>query len=1038
MGIVAAWLVLAVELAVVVLFGQRWFASIWEIQHGTLSLMPVALAVAAGCGALGASLRALVVRPERRPRVALALGLALSAGAVGWALGGGRLLASALRRGGFALALAVVAGLVTYALTPLVRRGLAARPGLLALGVTVVIVLLELVNAHVLVRLYPAFHLALALGCLLLAPLVVSASPRPWVRVLVLLSSVLALALSPYGARRLAPFDNFRMVLLERAPLGGQLVLLASRLSPAKPLALECEGEACLELDPDRRPEVELGPRHLDLRGRDLLLISVDALRADHLGTYGYGRPTTPRIDELARGGQGYAGVVFDYAYCPTPHTSYSITSLMTGKYIRPLLSQGVGEDSDTWASLLRGYGYRTAAFYPPALFFIDGDRFKRFREEKLGFEYVKEEFLEGEPRVMQVERYLEEQRPDQRVFVWVHLFGPHEPYQAHPGLGFGERDIDRYDSEIAAADRTVGRLVEVMRRRRPGAAVIITADHGEEFGEHGGRYHGTTVYEEQVRVPLVLSLPEASLPAAQAEPPWRVSEVVQTIDLLPTTLRALDIPIPPRVRGRDLSPVFGVDSVGVGFALAETDSQTLVAEGDERLICERRLGACQLFDLKRDPGQRAPVDRPARRLALTQKLQRLGESHGRFERSGRREEGQGWPPALLRGMSGDGEAAGEIAGLLDDADVEIRRKAAEVLFELRRPEAAQALELALRRDEDTLVRRRAALALTRLGRGAPLTLELLRGDDRELSRLAALALAETGDRRGEAVLVAWWRTGDAVPHTRRLELLSALGLIKSQDAVWPLVLELKDVRLRPHIAAALAQIGEEVAKVPLAKALAVERYHSVRVQLVEALVTLGADVELVPALTRFLGVPDPLEGGVGIAQRARILDRLGGPTPRELVKLTAQSHLGFGYLSVIPKGGNGKGVRVLVRAQSREGGQVYIAREQQLVRYDRKGEPKGVQDVPRLDRERMTVLEVPAGSEPAEVWARLSDDVGAAPGRPIRLVVFAERQVQVLGLALVPLADELPPPPPEPWEPGADAGTPGPDASGGADASGP
>src|SRR5690606_13171204 len=105
------------------------------------------------------------------------------------------------------------------------------------------------------------------------------------------------------------------------------------------------------------------------------------------------------------------------------PHTSYSVTSLLTGKYIRPLLLQGAGADSETWASLLRTYGYRTAAFYPPAVFFIDSERFASFEQSNLGFEYQKKEFLEGAPRVEQVRSYVDAQSSDQKLFVWVHLF---------------------------------------------------------------------------------------------------------------------------------------------------------------------------------------------------------------------------------------------------------------------------------------------------------------------------------------------------------------------------------------------------------------------------------------------------------------------------------------------------------------------------------------------------------------------------------------------------------------------------------------
>src|SRR5690606_23826011 len=101
--------------------------------------------------------------------------------------------------------------------------------------------------------------------------------------------------------------------------------------------------------------------------------------------------------------------------------------------------------------------------------------------------------------------------------------------------------DVDLYDGEIAAADQTVGRLVEMALKRDPRTLVILTADHGEEFGDHGGRYHGTSVYDEQVRVPLIIM--GEGIAAGR-----RVLEPVQTIDLLPTVLDGLQIPIPPRI----------------------------------------------------------------------------------------------------------------------------------------------------------------------------------------------------------------------------------------------------------------------------------------------------------------------------------------------------------------------------------------------------------------------------------------------------------------------------------------------------------
>src|SRR5690606_9113771 len=171
-----------------------------------------------------------------------------------------------------------------------------------------------------------------------------------------------------------------------------------------------------------------------------------------------------------------------------------------------------------------------------------------------------------------QVAAYLEREDPNRRVFTWVHLFGPHEPYEAQEGFDFGARDVDLYDSEVREADRTLGNVVRLIRNRDPRAVVIVTADHGEEFGDHGGRYHGSSVYDEQVRVPLVVDIPGVTEGR-------RVKEPVQTIDLLPTVLSGLSVPIPPRIRGRDLSRVITTGEEGEGFAAAETDQYSLLAE---------------------------------------------------------------------------------------------------------------------------------------------------------------------------------------------------------------------------------------------------------------------------------------------------------------------------------------------------------------------------------------------------------------------------------------------------------------------------
>ncbi len=1007
LSILAVWVVLCTELALVAASNWHRIASVWELTRGGLFVAPAALAAAALVGALGFLLITLLEGSRSPAYRAVLSGLVASFVAlVGWGIGGGRHLSSLAARGGFSLGLALGAASLVWLGARPARRLLALRPLAAALVAALLVLVLELCNQLLLVRLYPAFHWGLSLAALLVAP----ALATPWLvageeqeqerkRWLALVAAALLLPLGvPLAAKRLAYFDNFRLVLLEKAPLLGRAVELCALFAP--PRAFEDAGEVALGRESERT---------LDLGGRDVLLVTIDALRADHVGAYGYPRPTTPHIDALAK-----QGVVFEHAYAATPHTSYSVTSLMTGKYMRPLLLQGSGQDSDTWAGLLRTYGYRTAAFYPPAVFFIDQRRFEPFEKSYLGFEYRWVEFAEGQRRVDQVKSYLAAAPRDKPLFVWVHLFGPHEPYEAHAEHPFGERDIDRYDAEIAAADRTLGQIVDTFRAQRPRAALIVTADHGEEFGEHGGRYHGTSVYEEQVRVPLVFVLPGAA--AAH-----RVREPVQTIDLLPTLLSAFSVPRPPRVRGRDLGGLItGKSKAAEGLAYAETDEQALYAEGDLRLVCERRVGACRLFDVGSDPGEQKDLsgERPRELELLRQRLHELSASHGRYEATGLRAEGKGWPGAILRAIAGDGDAAQELAGLLDDADLAIRRKAAELLFELKRPESAAALRLALGRDEDEDVRRWSALALTRLGEGAPLAVELSASNDKRWRRLAALALGESGDARGQAELVAWWQDAKARDFERSRQLLDAFGTLRTRDAVYPLLQALDDVRLRPHVATTLARIGDEGARGPLAAALREERSQSSRRAMIQALVDLGGREELAAPLVRFMGVPDPLPDGVGQALRAGILQHVGGPKESDLRRLRDQSALGVTIPVVVPSGGNGQGVRLFVRGRSRgaTAGEFIFGSAAHLTSYTQQGELKQQRGLPSIDAEHSLRVAVPPGPTATEVWVTVPASVGARPGQSTRFVVYGGREAEIEAFAVVPLADELPPPAPKPW----------------------
>ncbi len=863
-AVVAVWgaLLLGENVAIGFLWRQE-FSGAWEFSVARHTVVPMAFVALAPVACVFVAGWRVVLRASEGARVAVralaGIG-AIAAAAVAVGVSTGRHFASAPLRVAFVLGIATAGAAFGARVVPRVG-GLARRPAALAaLGMNVSIAA-WFADGYLLPRLYSAFHVAMLVACLLAAGVVAvafrSAGLPIWVERGVTVAVAVLVAVSAtslrQASRALDRATNVRIALVEHAPLLGPAVAIATRLRGTSGegeggAAAPGEGDHAAEDEPTQRGllrgEVR---RSLDWTGHDLLLISIDALRADHVSSYGYPRATTPNIDALAR-----EGTRFDRAYCPTPHTSYSLTSLLTGKYMRPLLALGLGSDSETWPEALRRYGWRTAGFYPPAVFFIDQDRFRPFEERKLGFEYAKVEFADPALRERQVAAYLEDAPPLVPLFLWVHLFEPHEPYVMHPDHVFtgSAPDVDAYDSEIAEDDDGIGALMKMFRAKRPGAVVIVTADHGEEFGEHGGRYHGTTVYEEQVRVPVVVSGP--GVRAGE-----RIDTVVQTIDLLPTVLSAFGMPRPARLRGRDLGALLAEPPKGPpdpGFAFAETDDYALIASGPDRLVCERRAAGCSLYRPKDDPIERRDLalDDRARFDTLRALLRGVERDHGRFEAAG-----PAWPEALRRGMQGEADAALDVAALLDDADVTIRRKAAEVCFGLRSVDTIAAVRRALARDEDDQVRRWSALALARMGEPiAPRVEAMLADPHREWRRPAALTLGDRGDARACDELAAWWQ--DVVPLAgqggadgeplrlgldlpRAQELLDATARAHCKAAVPFLVRALDDVRARPFVADALGAIGDPRSRRPLRDFLADEPYVTALPHEARALLALGA-----------------------------------------------------------------------------------------------------------------------------------------------------------------------------------------------------
>lgn len=717
-------------------------------------------------------------------------------------------------------------------------------------------------NGNVLPRLYPWFHQALAYAVLGLAVALVWLALGKAPRLRWAVAGVFLLVLLPglMGYRTLRHSRQVRFALFDKTAALG---VYASKLplprpqTIARPFATAAQDGAA----PVALPE---GPKR---PGADVVVITIDALRHDHVGAYGAKLPVTPHLNRLAA-----EGVRFSRAYTQAPHTSFAVTSMLTGKYYPTLLRLKSGDPGEPLTLLLRRYGWKTAAFYPPAVFFVDGDKLATFRDNHFHFEYVKCEFLDAEGRVEQIQTYFETVKPE-RAFLWVHFFEPHEPYEAHEGYAFGNKDLDRYASEVAYTDAAVGKIMDYLARERPGAIVIVSADHGEEFDEHGGRYHGSSLYDEQVRVPFIVKLPDG--------PARVVGGQVQLADVAPTVLSLLDIPVPARMRATDLGPWLsqaGAPDAALPAAFAEVEGKRMVVHGEEKLICDAASGACQLFDLAEDPGERDNLidEAPERAERLRQRLERWMDAQGRLETLEAETRGA-LPRAIERGRLGDPEAAADLLGLArSPGDEGLRTEAARLLAQLApQPALRQELEVAI---EGAAAFPAVArwLAVAAHAAGAEVEAHLLPvveappGDagvaDEELALMAALVLAERGQAQGKERLQASLAScngtaicrrtiralsglGDvaAVPVLHetmadvnaRLEVVRALGVLRSPASLPVLARALKEderVPVRAEAARALAEVGGAKARAALVQAARREREASVQAAIAEAL----------------------------------------------------------------------------------------------------------------------------------------------------------------------------------------------------------
>ncbi len=572
------------------------------------------------------------------------------------------------------------------------------------------------------------------------------------------------------------------------------------------------------------------------LEGAHVLLITVDALRADHLGAYGYKRPVSTEMDALAQ-----RGVVFQHAYAQAPHSSYSLCSIMTSQYLHETLDLGQPAPTLTLPRVLASAGYHTAAFYTQGIFHTAGEKLSSYEDDAFGFALHEHQ---DRPAEDMTDRVLQEvdrtrARGEPSSLFWVHYFDVHEPYEA---TTLGTSDVDRYDSELLATDRAIGRLVrETQRRLHKDVVVLITADHGEEFHEHGGVYHGSSLYEEQVHVPLIV--------LAKGVAPARVAAPVESIDVAPTLLGMLGVEAPSSMRGSDLRGLMFGLSHDRGPVFSAVIHKKMVVRWPYKLIADLRFGLFELYDLERDPRERdnrADHD-PALLASLRGEVYAWTDALTPTGASSTQSPEQA---ALEWGRLGDRRAVQPLSQLIqgEQASSAQRTEAARLLGKLADEHAADAL-FAATRSPDAWVSAEAAIALGRLldPRAAPRLRQLVSAEDPGIRSRAGISLGRLRDPAAVPALIdALWIAPSGY---EREESVRWLGRLRDSRALGALLDMLADPHTRHLVVVALGDLGDLRAFAPLTQALRLDRNTNVRDGAVRALGALGDSRAIEPIL---------------------------------------------------------------------------------------------------------------------------------------------------------------------------------------------
>lgn len=289
----------------------------------------------------------------------------------------------------------------------------------------------------------------------------------------------------------------------------------------------------------------------------DVFIVSVDTLRADRLGCYGYSKPTTPNIDAFANG-----AVLFEDCVTEVPLTSPAFGAMMTSRYPRMNGASRNGmplpTDIPTLAERFKAAGYHTACVTSNWTLKAPLSGLQRgFDRYDDGFNKKRWGFLKSERYADEVTRLaldqLSSREPGKPMFGWFHYSDPHAPYRFHKNLNPSGKPLRkmtevestraRYDSEVAYTDQWIAQLLAALPKEN--AVVLFVADHGESLHEHDYLGHGRRIYDDNIRVPLIIQAPGLE--------PGRSRSPVRLIDIAPTLLALAGLPPLDGALGTDI-----------------------------------------------------------------------------------------------------------------------------------------------------------------------------------------------------------------------------------------------------------------------------------------------------------------------------------------------------------------------------------------------------------------------------------------------------------------------------------------------------